>query len=1084
MSGLARRIHEGNRRLRPAVLWLPVAIASVAIVSFVLLVDDRPTAAQTGFSCSVSIDDRNPNRSQWINVTIQVTDNEPDYYGQFLGLTREGSPVPDSQVTRDGNTYRYRHFVFGNPRTISLSASFAILSVIESTGDLTGTVDEGSPGGNIDEGAIVDGGSGLASFQTGGFGCANSFTIQSASVGFDNTEPQRGESIVLSGQGYPLGGGALVLPVNTTACSEAAGEFVRADSAGRFSQRIDLSPTMAPGRYTVVVCTLVGEFSYAPEASASFTVVNADPEVTITAPESVVRGQPVRVTASVTDPDDEPTEVSWELLDSDGTVLDSQTGGLTYSVDPADVPEIVEVGSYTVVATATDELGGEDRADFTFAIENAEPTISIDCPSTARFAQAVEIPATVTDDVDGTVVAWTTSLGDEGTGTSFVPDLDRAGDVEITATATDSDGATASDACTIGVAARPTTSETTEDPDPPPSSDPTETTDTTEEPDETTETDPEAPSTSDTTIATSTPTTEGPDDDGGIGTPGQVGLGLGALAAAGGAVIVGARRRRPDAPDPAGAPPDPCATPRQVSDRADQEAIIARQEADTAAEAVFHAEANLSEMQARLAECEGPAGDRSTFGAVPFAPRRDRQPPVAAEDYVLLTVPNPNAPLTGSGQGWYHFRPDRKVDAIVVHSVQPEILPDGLQSAAGAAAFLTMTDIEMSAHAAVDGRGAIELLPSSTHDARHTPSHDATTAAVMVVAPSGPWGDGLLDHLATTLAELCRRHELPPTMVDQADLDGGKQGLIAASELTGDPPAPVSWAEMAERVAGELDGMAAPAAAVGRLPRAGDDPCAGLRDEVAAAEADLEQAKAEAADAEARASEAEARAADRGKDLYDCECDNELEPVLRRPAPGREPDDIDDDPNRFYLVANENPYAPMRSNGKRGWYRPYRLGPIRGLVIHTAEGVIDPALDPAGSVARYFAETERTASAHAVTDSLRRVDLVPDRYTAFHARGGNANGLGLEIGYHAHRWGSDPALETGLLEQAALWAAEKCFLYDIPRARVSASQWATGQRGFISHAELDPARRSDPGPEFPWDRFLALVEGHVGRWRQ
>jgi N-acetyl-anhydromuramyl-L-alanine amidase AmpD len=51
-------------------------------------------------------------------------------------------------------------------------------------------------------------------------------------------------------------------------------------------------------------------------------------------------------------------------------------------------------------------------------------------------------------------------------------------------------------------------------------------------------------------------------------------------------------------------------------------------------------------------------------------------------------------------------------------------------------------------------------------------------------------------------------------------------------------------------------------------------------------------------------------------------------------------------------------------------------------------------------------------------------------------------------------------------------------LYRIPVRRITVDEWEAGERGFISHAELDPSRRTDPGPDFPWNRFMTIA-GHV-----
>lgn len=44
----------------------------------------------------------------------------------------------------------------------------------------------------------------------------------------------------------------------------------------------------------------------------------------------------------------------------------------------------------------------------------------------------------------------------------------------------------------------------------------------------------------------------------------------------------------------------------------------------------------------------------------------------------------------------------------------------------------------------------------------------------------------------------------------------------------------------------------------------------------------------------------------------------------------------------------------------------------------------------------------------------------------------------------------------------------------VPARRITRAEYLARRPGFISHAELDPGRRSDPGDEFPWDQFLRL----------
>lgn len=176
----------------------------------------------------------------------------------------------------------------------------------------------------------------------------------------------------------------------------------------------------------------------------------------------------------------------------------------------------------------------------------------------------------------------------------------------------------------------------------------------------------------------------------------------------------------------------------------------------------------------------------------------------------------------------------------------------------------------------------------------------------------------------------------------------------------------------------------------------------------------------------------------------------------------------------YYLVDNENPNAKIRDNGKKGQYYPTRSKKIQGIVVHTAEGG-----KKAINIAKYLSTTDRTASAHVVIDDKEIVDLVPDDFTAFHCRGSNSKSLGLEMAYFAHKWGEDAEFEEACIALSASWCAEKAKLYDIPMKRVTLEEWEAGEKGFISHAECDPTRRTDPGPNFDWDKFFAYMRGSV-----
>jgi hypothetical protein len=170
-----------------------------------------------------------------------------------------------------------------------------------------------------------------------------------------------------------------------------------------------------------------------------------------------------------------------------------------------------------------------------------------------------------------------------------------------------------------------------------------------------------------------------------------------------------------------------------------------------------------------------------------------------------------------------------------------------------------------------------------------------------------------------------------------------------------------------------------------------------------------------------------------------------------------------------YLLEFENPYAPPQDDGHRGWYHPRRKEPIRGIVVHTTDGLALPNM-PADNVARYFATCRTAASAHAVIDGRGVITLLPDHYTALHMPLANSASLGLVVCLL-----EDKDEQRRALAHAARWCRVKAADHEIPFERVDAAAWRIGGYGIIGHADLDPAA-PDPaapgGTRFPWKALL------------
>lgn len=164
--------------------------------------------------------------------------------------------------------------------------------------------------------------------------------------------------------------------------------------------------------------------------------------------------------------------------------------------------------------------------------------------------------------------------------------------------------------------------------------------------------------------------------------------------------------------------------------------------------------------------------------------------------------------------------------------------------------------------------------------------------------------------------------------------------------------------------------------------------------------------------------------------------------------------------------------------------------PISLVVIHTNEGDNKPgdigddhtAEDLAGYLRRECA-AGRGKSYHRVWDDDSSVRVVPDEQAAWAAKAANRRSLnGCFTGWA--RWTrADWLTHRSMLARGAAEVAQWCARYDIAARHLSPAQVKAGERGIIGHGDWSAARmgdgstHTDPGAGFPWDEFLAMVEG-------
>jgi N-acetyl-anhydromuramyl-L-alanine amidase AmpD len=153
------------------------------------------------------------------------------------------------------------------------------------------------------------------------------------------------------------------------------------------------------------------------------------------------------------------------------------------------------------------------------------------------------------------------------------------------------------------------------------------------------------------------------------------------------------------------------------------------------------------------------------------------------------------------------------------------------------------------------------------------------------------------------------------------------------------------------------------------------------------------------------------------------------------------------------------------------------------VIIHTTEGGF-------ASSVNWLRNPASRASAHYVvgrdqpTEPVRIAQLVSEEDTAWTAGNYAVNqaSVNVELVGYARR---NPPVEEETLRVGAALVARICQRHRVPLRRVTREGILAGIPGIAGHVDVpDPAqpqygggsgRHTDPGPYFPWDRFLALV---------
>jgi N-acetyl-anhydromuramyl-L-alanine amidase AmpD len=158
------------------------------------------------------------------------------------------------------------------------------------------------------------------------------------------------------------------------------------------------------------------------------------------------------------------------------------------------------------------------------------------------------------------------------------------------------------------------------------------------------------------------------------------------------------------------------------------------------------------------------------------------------------------------------------------------------------------------------------------------------------------------------------------------------------------------------------------------------------------------------------------------------------------------------------------------------------------IVIHTMEAPEKPGT--ARRVAEWFAAPNGAApqaSAHFCVDADEVIQCVRLDDVAWHAPGANRVGIGIEHAGFAAQTAVDWDDESSrkILSRSAKLCAELVRVAGVAPGRLTSDQVKAGMSGLCGHIDVTNAfpdkghGHTDPGVNFPWDNYLALVSAEL-----